>query len=148
MECPGGGGGRGADSSTVWPCGLFQVVAVLYALAMADMPQLVHVRGLGDALFYAATGAGLLGLAASWLRSRPVLNLHLMAGVLALVLAIIFTTNTKRDTTTFCNILMYPPPPPTTTHPCHDASLSYTMSIIRQQSAHRRQGVATSHEHP
>mmetsp|Transcript_19348 Transcript_19348/g.49691 ORF Transcript_19348/g.49691 Transcript_19348/m.49691 type:complete len:372 (-) Transcript_19348:762-1877(-) len=82
------------------------VVAVLYALAMADMPQLVHVRGLGDALFYAATGAGLLGLAASWLRSRPVLNLHLMAGVLALVLAIIFTTNTKRDTTTFCNILM------------------------------------------
>eukprot|EP00873_Tetraselmis_striata_P044211 jgi/Tetstr1/464475/TSEL_009233.t1 len=53
-----------------------------------------------------AVGVTQLVVAVLWLRSRPVLNLHLMAGVLALVLAIIFTTNTKRDTTTFCNILM------------------------------------------
>lgn len=81
------------------------VVALAYALTVSEMPKLVHVRGLGLALFCAAVGSGVLGLAAALLRSRPIINAHLMASVLALALAMTLSTHARQDTATFCNII-------------------------------------------
>jgi len=85
--------------------GLQLVFCLILHLFVRRMPTVLHIASMGTLISVLLLGVGVLGVVASLKRTRPLLNGHLMCGLLVLVLALSFTSTAKRDIELHCNIV-------------------------------------------
>jgi len=82
------------------------VGCLIYFVMLSRMPEIVHLSSMGTVLAALIFGVCTLGIASSFRRSRQMLNLHVMGGILTLIIALNFTSNASRDVNLYCNMLM------------------------------------------